>query len=104
MNGLLERWGLWCRVGLGRPRLTSVHYGDGAVGEDFNEDEMRRLDRLIGSLGEPTARFVEYVYRYEWSARDAANAAGFKLGATSARDLLTRVLRRLDVCWSKGEA
>lgn len=101
MNELLERWGLWCRVGLGRPRVTSVKYEDSAVGEDFNEAEMGKLDGLIGSLGKPTAQFIEGVYRFEWPAKQAANRAGFKLEATAARDLLNRVLKRLEVGWNE---
>lgn len=103
MNELLERWGLWCRVGLGRPRVTSVRYGDGAVGEDFNEADMSRLDRLIAGLGKPTAQLVEGVYRFEWPAKDAANRAGFKLESTAARELLNRAIKRLEVGWAQKE-
>jgi DNA-directed RNA polymerase specialized sigma24 family protein len=101
MNEILERWGLWCRVGLGRPRVTSVKYEDGAVGEDFDEEAMLRLDALISSLGEPTAKFIEYVYSYEWPLKEAANKAGFRLEREAARILLTRALGRIEASMGK---
>jgi hypothetical protein len=101
MNELLASWGLWCRVGLGRPRVTSVKFGDGAVGDDFNEQDMKRLDGLIASLGKPTAKFVENVYRFEWPVKVSACKAGFKLEKTAAGELLSGVIKKLEIAWAQ---
>lgn len=100
MNELIEDWGLWCRVGLGRPRVVAVEYNGGARGVDFNELQMARLDDLIAALGKPTSELIKGVYQREWSVKDAANQAGFKVEATAARELLNGAIKRLERAWS----
>jgi len=95
MDDLLRIWGQWCRVGLGRPRLASMQF-EVVVGDDFDEQLMIRLDRMIGALGKPTAVFLEGVYQFEHTAKDAAHRAGFRLERESARLLLDRVVDKLE--------
>ena len=95
MDDLLRIWGQWCSVGLGRPRLASMQF-EVVVGDDFDEQLMIRLDRMIGALGKPTAVFLKGVYQFEYQLKDAAHRAGFKLEREAARLLLDRVIDRLE--------
>lgn len=96
MDDLLKVWGRWCRVGLGRPRVSSVQFELSVVSDDFDEDLMMRVDKMVAFLGKPTARFLKGVYQFEHPAKDAACRAGFKLEREGARLLLERVVGRLE--------
>ena len=95
MDDLLRAWGSWCWVSLGRPCLASMRF-EVVVGDDFDEQLMVRLDKMIGALGKPTANFLKGVYQFEYQLKDAAHRAGFKLEREAARLLLDRVIDRLE--------
>ena len=91
----LVLWGEWVRVGLDRPRLSAVRHGDSSLGADFNEVQMIALDRVIATLGKPTAAFLRGYSSNGWGLVSAARRAGFRLSEAGASRLHERVVNGL---------